>query len=91
MDGGRGDAGLLAALGALGAHAGGAPKGRAALRVVFWGVMAMAATGAIGGAGGDGALARQHVPGGAVEPLDPVALDRRSRAGAPSVRRLGCR
>jgi VIT1/CCC1 family predicted Fe2+/Mn2+ transporter len=38
----------LAALGALGAHAGGAPKGRAALRVVFWGVMAMAATGLIG-------------------------------------------
>jgi VIT1/CCC1 family predicted Fe2+/Mn2+ transporter len=38
----------LAALGALGAHAGGAPKGRAAVRVVFWGVMAMAATGLIG-------------------------------------------
>jgi vacuolar iron transporter family protein len=38
----------LAALGALGAHAGGAPKGRAALRVVFWGVMAMVATGVIG-------------------------------------------
>jgi len=38
----------LALLGALGAQAGGAPKGRAALRVVVWGVLAMAATSAIG-------------------------------------------
>lgn len=38
----------LAVLGALGAQAGGAPKGRAALRVVVWGVLAMAATSAIG-------------------------------------------
>jgi len=39
----------LAMLGAFGAHAGGAPKLRAALRVVVWGVLAMAATSAIGG------------------------------------------
>ena len=39
----------LAMLGALGAQAGGAPKLRAALRVVVWGVLAMAATSAIGG------------------------------------------
>lgn len=39
----------LACLGALGARAGGAPRGRAALRVVIWGVLAMAATSAIGG------------------------------------------
>ncbi len=38
----------LAALGALGAQAGGAPKFRAAVRVVIWGVLAMAATSAIG-------------------------------------------
>lgn len=38
----------LAALGALGAQAGGAPRGRAAARVVIWGVLAMAATSAIG-------------------------------------------
>ncbi len=38
----------LAGLGALGAWAGGAPMGRAAVRVVFWGIMAMAATGIIG-------------------------------------------
>ncbi|MBF9036642.1 VIT family protein [Rhodobacterales bacterium HKCCE2091] len=38
----------LAGLGALGAQAGGAPRGRAALRVVIWGVLAMAATSAIG-------------------------------------------
>jgi len=39
----------LAMLGALGAQAGGAPKLRASLRVVVWGVLAMAATSAIGG------------------------------------------
>ncbi len=38
----------LAALGALGAQAGGAPRPRAAVRVVVWGVLAMAATSAIG-------------------------------------------
>lgn len=38
----------LAGLGALGAQAGGAPRLRAAWRVVFWGVLAMAATSAIG-------------------------------------------
>lgn len=39
----------LAMLGALGAQAGGAPKLRASLRVVVWGVLAMVATSAIGG------------------------------------------
>lgn len=39
----------LAILGVLGAQAGGAPRARAALRVVFWGVVAMLVTGAIGG------------------------------------------
>lgn len=38
----------LGALGALGAQAGGAPKGRAAFRVMFWGVLAMVATSLIG-------------------------------------------
>ena len=38
----------LAALGAFGASVGGAPRGRAALRVAAWGVAAMAATSAIG-------------------------------------------
>ncbi len=38
----------LAGLGALGARAGGAPKLRASARVVTWGVLAMAATSAIG-------------------------------------------
>lgn len=38
----------LALLGALGAQAGGAPILRAAARVVLWGVLAMAATSAIG-------------------------------------------
>lgn len=38
----------LAVLGAVGAKAGGAPIGRAVLRVTFWGAIAMAATGAIG-------------------------------------------
>ena len=39
----------LGGLGALGARLGGAPEGRAAARVVFWGVVAMGATSAIGG------------------------------------------
>jgi len=38
----------LAALGALGARLGGAPRGRAALRVTLWGAAAMALTIAIG-------------------------------------------
>lgn len=38
----------LGSLGALGAQAGGAPLGRAALRVMIWGALAMAATAAIG-------------------------------------------
>jgi VIT1/CCC1 family predicted Fe2+/Mn2+ transporter len=79
----------LAALGALGAQAGGAPKGRAALRVVFWGVMAMVATGVDRGRGGDDALACQHVPGGAVEALDPVAVDQQKPCGGAFGQRLG--
>ena len=39
---------VLMALGAIGASAGGAPMGRAALRVTFWGVLAMAVTAGIG-------------------------------------------
>lgn len=39
---------FLALLGAVGARAGGAPMGRAVLRVTFWGAFAMAATAAIG-------------------------------------------
>jgi vacuolar iron transporter family protein len=39
---------LLALLGAVGAKAGGAPVGRAVLRVAFWGAFAMAVTAAIG-------------------------------------------
>jgi len=39
---------LLAALGAIGAHAGGANLWRAALRVAFWGALAMGATALIG-------------------------------------------
>jgi VIT1/CCC1 family predicted Fe2+/Mn2+ transporter len=39
---------LLAVLGALGANAGGAPMGRAAIRVTFWGALAMAITSAVG-------------------------------------------
>ena len=39
---------VLMALGAIGARAGGAPMGRAALRVTFWGVLAMAVTAGIG-------------------------------------------
>lgn len=38
----------LGALGAFGAQAGGAPRRRATLRVMVWGVLAMAATSAIG-------------------------------------------
>ncbi|OAN70826.1 hypothetical protein A8B78_20515, partial [Jannaschia sp. EhC01] len=38
----------LGSLGALGAQAGGAPRGRAAARVMIWGALAMAATTAIG-------------------------------------------
>jgi len=38
----------LAVLGTLGAQAGGAPKLKASLRVVIWGILAMAATWAIG-------------------------------------------
>ncbi len=38
----------LAGLGALGAQAGGAPKLRATLRVLFWGAAAMAITAAVG-------------------------------------------
>ncbi|GAB5446424.1 VIT1/CCC1 transporter family protein [Gymnodinialimonas sp.] len=38
----------LGTLGAMGAKAGGAPRGRAALRVMIWGALAMAATTAIG-------------------------------------------
>jgi vacuolar iron transporter family protein len=39
---------FLAVLGAIGAKAGGAPIGKAVLRVSFWGAFAMAATAAIG-------------------------------------------
>ena len=39
---------FLAVLGAVGAKAGGAPIGKAVLRVTFWGAIAMAATAAIG-------------------------------------------
>lgn len=39
---------FLAILGAVGARAGGAPVGKAVLRVAFWGAFAMAATAAIG-------------------------------------------
>ncbi|SDJ36739.1 Predicted Fe2+/Mn2+ transporter, VIT1/CCC1 family [Lutimaribacter saemankumensis] len=38
----------LAGLGALGAHAGGAPKLRATMRVLFWGAAAMAITAGVG-------------------------------------------
>ena len=38
----------LAVLGALGAHAGAAPKLPATLRVLFWGAAAMAITAAVG-------------------------------------------
>ena len=43
---------FLAALGVVGAKAGGAPAWRAALRVTFWGALAMALTAAIGKAVG---------------------------------------
>ena len=39
---------LLAVLGALAAHLGGAPKSRGAVRVAFWGAAAMACTAAVG-------------------------------------------
>lgn len=39
---------FLAFLGAIGARAGGAPMGRATLRVAFWGALAMAITAGIG-------------------------------------------
>jgi VIT1/CCC1 family predicted Fe2+/Mn2+ transporter len=39
---------FLALLGAVGAKAGGAPMGKAVIRVTFWGAFAMAATAAIG-------------------------------------------
>jgi VIT1/CCC1 family predicted Fe2+/Mn2+ transporter len=44
--------GFLTLLGAVGARAGGAPVLRAALRVAFWGALAMAVTAAIGAAFG---------------------------------------
>ena len=40
--------GLLASLGALAARTGGAPVGRAMVRVAFWGALAMALTAAVG-------------------------------------------
>ncbi len=46
---GAGTLAALGSLGALGAQAGGAPRGRAAVRVMIWGALAMAATSAIGG------------------------------------------
>jgi VIT1/CCC1 family predicted Fe2+/Mn2+ transporter len=39
---------LLAALGALGAYAGGAPVAKAAIRVTFWGALAMLLTAIVG-------------------------------------------
>jgi VIT1/CCC1 family predicted Fe2+/Mn2+ transporter len=39
---------FLALLGAVGARAGGAPVGRAVLRVTFWGAVAMAVTAGVG-------------------------------------------
>jgi VIT1/CCC1 family predicted Fe2+/Mn2+ transporter len=39
---------LLASLGALAARAGGAPVGKGAMRVTFWGALALGATAAIG-------------------------------------------
>lgn len=39
---------FLAGLGAVGAYAGGAPVGKAAFRVTFWGVLAMVLTAAVG-------------------------------------------
>jgi VIT1/CCC1 family predicted Fe2+/Mn2+ transporter len=39
---------VLAALGALAAHTGGAPIARASLRVVFWGALAMGLTAGVG-------------------------------------------
>jgi VIT1/CCC1 family predicted Fe2+/Mn2+ transporter len=39
---------FLTALGAIGARTGGAPMIRAALRVLFWGALAMALTAGVG-------------------------------------------
>lgn len=39
---------FLAALGAVGAKAGGAPIGKAVVRVTFWGALALGATAAVG-------------------------------------------
>ena len=39
---------FLAILGGFGAHAGGAPVTKAALRVTFWGALAMALTAGVG-------------------------------------------
>jgi VIT1/CCC1 family predicted Fe2+/Mn2+ transporter len=39
---------LLAVLGSTAAHLGGAPKMKAAIRVMFWGAAAMAATSLVG-------------------------------------------
>jgi VIT1/CCC1 family predicted Fe2+/Mn2+ transporter len=39
---------FLVGLGAVGAKTGGAPVGRAALRVAFWGALAMALTAVVG-------------------------------------------
>jgi len=39
---------FLALLGAIGAQTGGAPIGKATLRVAFWGALAMAVTAGIG-------------------------------------------
>jgi VIT1/CCC1 family predicted Fe2+/Mn2+ transporter len=39
---------FLALLGAFGAHAGGAPVTKAAVRVTFWGALAMALTAGVG-------------------------------------------
>jgi VIT1/CCC1 family predicted Fe2+/Mn2+ transporter len=44
--------GVLAGLGAVGARLGGAPVGRAALRVTFWGALAMALTAGVGALAG---------------------------------------
>jgi VIT1/CCC1 family predicted Fe2+/Mn2+ transporter len=40
--------GFLSLLGALGAYAGGASTGRGAVRVTFWGILAMALTAVVG-------------------------------------------
>ena len=45
---GGASAGFLALLGAVGAQVGGAPVGRATIRVTFWGLLAMGLTAALG-------------------------------------------